>query len=72
MEDYHLPICTACYAVRVEPARARAGRTTCAPCGEKIAKQATRTVAPMHKSNYMLITNLDDLKGLNNKGGFHR
>ncbi len=27
------------------------------------------TVAPMHKSNYMLITNRDDLKGLNNKGG---
>jgi hypothetical protein len=26
----------------------------------------------MHKSNYMLFTNLDDLKGINNKGGFHR
>jgi hypothetical protein len=26
-------------------------------------------VAPMHKSNYMLITNTDDLVGLNNKGG---
>jgi len=27
------------------------------------------TVAPMHKSNYMLFTNPDDLKGINNKGG---
>jgi len=26
----------------------------------------------MHKSNYMLITNLDDLKGINNKGGLFR
>jgi len=26
----------------------------------------------MHKSNYMLITNREDLKGINNKGGFHR
>jgi len=23
----------------------------------------------MHKSNYMLFTNPDDLKGINNKGG---
>jgi hypothetical protein len=23
----------------------------------------------MHKSNYMLFTNADDLKGINNKGG---
>jgi hypothetical protein len=26
----------------------------------------------MHKSNYMLVTNLDDLKGINNKGGSFR
>lgn len=26
-------------------------------------------VAPMHKSNYMLITQRSDLQGLNNKGG---
>jgi hypothetical protein len=38
-------------------------------CGEKESKQVKRTIAPMHKSNYMLITNRDDLKGLNNKGG---
>jgi hypothetical protein len=46
-------------------------RLTCMGCGEELAKARTKlyTVAPMHKSNYMLITNLDDLKGLNNKGG---
>jgi hypothetical protein len=26
---------------------------------------------PMHKSNYMMITDMADLKGINNKGGFH-
>jgi hypothetical protein len=39
------------------------------PCGEKMAKAVKRTVVPMHKSNYMLITNPDDLIGINNKGG---
>jgi hypothetical protein len=27
---------------------------------------------PMHKSNYMMITDMADLKGINNKGGLHR
>ena len=47
------------------------GYRVCLACGDHTAKQKTRqyTVAPMHKSNYMLITNLVDLKGLNNKGG---
>jgi PHP family Zn ribbon phosphoesterase len=68
-EDYHLPICTHCYAVRVEPSRRNMPRPTCMPCGEKMAKAVKRTVVPMHKSNYMLITNPDDLVGINNKGG---
>lgn len=72
MEDYHLPICTNCYAVRVEPHRKHLSRPTCMACGDAVAKQQTRTIAPMHKSNYMLITNPEDLKGLNNKGGFYR
>lgn len=68
----YLPICTSCYAVRVEPHRAKALRPTCMDCGEKLARQRKHTIAPMHKSNYMLISNMDDLKGLNNKGGLHR
>jgi hypothetical protein len=42
------------------------------PCGEKLSREAVRTVVPMHKSNYMMITDMDDLKGINNKGGLHR
>lgn len=45
------------------------GYRVCLPCGDDIAKQVKHTVAPMHKSNYMLITNRQDLAGLNNKGG---
>lgn len=47
------------------------GYRVCLVCGEAKAKEKFKgyCVAPMHKSNYMLITNLSDLKGLNNKGG---
>jgi hypothetical protein len=45
------------------------GYYTCMSCGEVLARQKKFTVAPMHKSNYMLISNTNDLKGLNNKGG---
>ena len=64
-------LCTACYGGFVQHQRIRLGYTTCLPCGEQQAKEraSKRTVAPMHKSNYMLITNKEDLKGLNNKGG---
>lgn len=71
-DNIHLPICTNCYAVRVEPHRAKMLRPTCMPCGEKVAQQRKHTIAPMHKSNYMVFTNLDDLKGINNKGGSYR
>ena len=50
-------------------ARFKLGYRLCLDCGEEQAKTVTRTVAPMHKSNYVLITNMEDLKGLNNKGG---
>ncbi len=70
--NLYLPICTHCYAVRVEPHRARAPRPTCMGCGDAVARQVKRTVVPLHKSNYMLITDPEDLKGINNKGGLHR
>ena len=47
------------------------GYRVCLFCGEEQAKQARVgwCVAPMHKSNYMLITDRRDLLGINNKGG---
>ena len=51
------------------PLRLALGYRTCLPCGEVQSKRVTRTVAPLHKSNYILITDRAQLAGLNNKGG---
>ena len=45
------------------------GYLFCLPCGDEVARNVKRTVVPMHKSNYMLVTNHADLIGINNKGG---
>jgi len=50
-------------------ARWRLGYMLCMECGEVAASRTVRTVVPMHKSNYFLCTNMEDLKGINNKGG---
>lgn len=51
------------------PQRLALGYRTCLPCGERQSRRVTRTVAPLHKSNYILITDRAQLAGLNNKGG---
>jgi hypothetical protein len=58
----------------VDPRRAALGYKLCLFCGEEAAREERRgwTIAPLHKSNYMLWTNKEDLKGINNKGGLHR
>jgi len=56
----------------IAPKRWALGHKLCLTCGEEHAKQRKHTIVPMHKSNYMLITDMDDLKGINNKGGLHR
>ena len=66
-EDYHLPVCVSCYAVRVEPHRRHMPRPTCMPCAEKESKQVKRTVVPLNKSNYFLCTDPSLLKQLNPK-----
>ena len=71
MSTRYKPICTRC-GDNYSPKRANAGYHLCLVCGEDDARARRFTIAPMHKSNYMLITNTDDLRGLNNKGGLHR
>lgn len=46
----------------------------CDDCREDAAREARKgwCIAPLHKSNYMLITQRSDLQGLNNKGGLVR
>lgn len=43
------------------------GYTTCLTCGDREAKQIRHCVAPINKSNYMLITNHAELAQLNPK-----
>ena len=69
-------LCTVCYGGHVNPERAKVltknnQPITCIECGDALAKQKAKlyTVAPLHKGNYILITDMEDLKGLNNKGG---
>ena len=58
----------------VEPLRWELGYRVCLVCGEEQARTARAKwcIAPMHKSNYILITDRRDLHGLNNKGGLVR
>ena len=59
-------LCRDCYTpFAVE--RFRLGYTTCLTCGDTAARQVVFTTAPINKSNYMLITDISDLKNLNPK-----
>lgn len=61
--------CIDCHEPILPKGRRKLGYKTCLSCGDTRAKNVKHTIAPMHKSNYMLITDTTDLKGLNNKGG---
>ena len=47
------------------------GYRTCMPCGEKEAQRVKHTIVPMPKSNYIVVSDLSLLVGLNSshKGG---
>jgi hypothetical protein len=63
--------CRICNENGIGKKRAAYGHLICKACGEVKAKAERKNwcVAPMHKSNYMLITNPLDLLGINQKGG---
>ena len=60
------PRCSIC-ADTYSAKRANAGYPVCMPCGDAVARATIRTIVPMHKSNYMLFTDVQDLKELNPK-----
>lgn len=60
------PMCVSCGEI-FSAKRANAGYHLCLICGEEQAKKRKHTIAPMHKSNYVLITNRAELIGINNK-----
>jgi ribosomal protein L37AE/L43A len=47
------------------------GYKTCLVCGDKQARQVKHTIVPMPKSNYIVVTDMGLLVGLNSshKGG---
>ena len=55
----------------IDAQRLSLGYLTCLICGAKEASKRKFTVVPMPKSNYILVTDLSLLKGLNSshKGG---
>jgi len=64
------PRCMKCgdeYAVK----RLHAGYRTCLWCGEEEARTYKHTIVPMPKSNYIVVTDMNLLQGLNSshKGG---
>lgn len=65
MNEQITKLCTACYGGYVPPARWKLGYSTCLPCGEAKAKQTKHTIVPMAKSNYVVVTDRELLKGLN-------
>lgn len=61
-----MPECYEC-ASSYNLARQKLGYDTCLECGEKEARKRKFCVAPLSKSNYILITNVDLLKQLNKR-----
>jgi hypothetical protein len=57
--------CIKCQNEWVVDARIEAGFCTCLECGEAEAKLVRHTIVPMHKSNYMVVTDRELLKQLN-------
>lgn len=55
----------------VSHARWALGYRTCLACGDKEARQVKHTIVPMPKSNYIVVTDMALLRGLNSshKGG---
>jgi len=52
----------------VEPRRHKAGFDTCLPCGEREALQVKHTIVPMHKSNYIVVSDKTLLTELTRPG----
>ncbi len=65
------PLCVSCGDV-FSAARRNAGYQLCMGCGEQQARKVKHTIAPLHKSNYIVVSDQADLVGLNNKGGLVR
>jgi hypothetical protein len=62
--------CRQC-GVEMDSRRSMLGYATCMECGEVEARQVKHCIVPMPKSNYIVVSDVSLLLGLNNshKGG---
>ena len=66
MNDIEEPQCIIC-GDEFPLARHDLRYLTCLPCGDVQASKVKHTVVPMHKGNYVKVTDMNDLKDLNPK-----
>lgn len=57
--------CVKCQMDKVAPKRIEAGFITCLRCGEEDARKVKHTIVPMHKSNYVVVSDRTLLRCLN-------
>ena len=62
-------LCNSCHWEKVPFNRWKAGYFTCLACGEEQARAVKHCVVPMHKSNYVVVSDRNLLTGVNQKGG---
>jgi hypothetical protein len=60
--------CSLCGDEITPPARVRISNL-CLLCGELEARKVRHCVVPLHKSNYIVVSDANLLTGVNNKGG---
>lgn len=60
--------CIKCGIV-IKPVKRREISKLCLFCGEDDARSVQHCVVPLHKSNYIVVSDLNLLTGVNNKGG---
>ena len=60
-------ICVMCWGQTVPEQRWYSGRHTCLSCGEREARRVRHTIAPLNKSNYIVVSDRETLKQLNPK-----
>jgi hypothetical protein len=54
---------------QIDPPKRRLISSLCMPCGEVEARKVKHCVVPLHKSNYIVVSDRDLLTGVNQKGG---
>jgi hypothetical protein len=73
MEEDRVYLCSSCHWEKVPFRRWKRFNNqsyfTCLACGEEQARAVKHCIVPMHKSNYVVVSDRNLLTGVNQKGG---